>query len=266
MDKIRNTISKFQLPIIVAGTGNVARSVIYAIQQTDINLLGVITRGNDDSIEYLNKIKTPVFNFNQPVKEPCLCILAVPDCYIESVAKSLNLNKDSILLHTAGSVGIDVLKSSPYRCGVLYPVQTFHKSKITDFKNINLCLEADSAETMIIIKQFAEKLKGKIHYIDSLQRLKLHISAVFACNFSNLMYSTAERILKENNIDFSLLHSLILETAHRATKFSPSTIQTGPAIRNDVTTLKKHIENIYGVDNEIYQLLTQAIIGKKFEY
>ena len=92
MDKIRNTIKKYQFPVIVAGTGNVARSVIYAIQQTDINLLGVITRGNDDSIEYLNKIKTPAFNFNQLVKEPCLCILAVPDCHIESAAKNLKFS------------------------------------------------------------------------------------------------------------------------------------------------------------------------------
>lgn len=61
-------------------------------------------------------------------------------------------------------------------------------------------------------------------------------------NFSNHLFALAEQFCKKENIDFKLLEPLIFETANRLSIYSPNEVQTGPAIRNDVFTLDKHIQ------------------------
>ena len=41
--------------------------------------------------------------------------------------------------------------------------------------------------------------------MNSEQRKQLHIAAVFACNFSNHMFSIADDLLAEKNLDFKIL-------------------------------------------------------------
>ena len=256
-------ITKNNYQVVIAGTGNVSRSLIYAFRQAGVALSGVFTRGNSEAIKYLNSNNISVLNSEQQINEPCICFLTVPDRCIEPVANKLKLNSNSIVVHTAGSVDIDVFRNLPFNYGVFYPVQTFHKSNVVDFKDVNVCLEAYNADTLTVLNHLTEKITDKIHFLNSYQRLILHIAAVFACNFSNLMYSIAEKISAENNIEFSLLYNLILETAKRATQFSPSKIQTGPAVRNDFITIEKHLKQIQNTDKQIYELLTEILRNKK---
>ena len=102
--------------------------------------------------------------------------------------------------------------------------------------------------------------------IDSNQRKSLHIAAVFVCNFVNHLYKIGNEICNENNIDFEILKPLIQETANKILKLSPEEAQTGPAKRNDSTTINKHLAILTDENQkEIYKLLTKSIIdnGKK---
>jgi predicted short-subunit dehydrogenase-like oxidoreductase (DUF2520 family) len=89
----------------------------------------------------------------------------------------------------------------------------------------------------------------------------LHVAAVFANNFSNHMYTLAEKILKKETISFGLLRPLIRSTAENVQYRSPSEVQTGPAKRGDEEILKAHLE-ILKDDPElktIYELMTSGI-------
>ncbi|MBK6479251.1 MAG: hypothetical protein IPF93_13455 [Saprospiraceae bacterium] len=67
-----------------------------------------------------------------------LYLIAVQDDQIEKVTLQLKsiLPETALIVHTAGSVGCEVL--SPYfkNHGVLYPLQTFTKSKKMSYANI----------------------------------------------------------------------------------------------------------------------------------
>ncbi|HET7361161.1 MAG TPA: DUF2520 domain-containing protein, partial [Salinimicrobium sp.] len=59
---------------------------------------------------------------------------------------------------------------------------------------------------------------------------------------------------------FEILQPLIQETAEKVKASSPEKMQTGPAVRNDQTTINAHLNLLSSPEEkEIYTLLTKAI-------
>ena len=96
---------------------------------------------------------------------------------------------------------------------------------------------------------------------DSERRQKLHLAAVFACNFSNHCYALAEHLLEEAEIPFEVMLPLIDETARKAHLLSPRQGQTGPAIRYDKSVIDRHLTVLASKPQlqEIYRLLSESI-------
>lgn len=78
-------------------------------------------------------------------------------------------------------------------------------------------------------------------WADSACRAKVHLAAVFACNFVNHMYAVGEGIVRSAGLPFDVLKPLLAETAAKALDAaSPADVQTGPAVRNDLPTMARH--------------------------
>jgi hypothetical protein len=89
------------------------------------------------------------------------------------------------------------------------------------------------------------------------------LAAVVSGNFSNHLFSLVQDYCGNNGLDFTLLLPQInqiisnLESGHAAYR------QTGPAVRNDVETLNKHMEMLmpFPALAEIYELMTASIMN-----
>ncbi|MCY1559553.1 hypothetical protein D9M68_966030 [compost metagenome] len=101
--------------------------------------------------------------------------------------------------------------------------------------------------------------------MNSERRKILHLAAVFACNFTNHLYTLSAQLLEENELDFDLLRPLILETAEKVQLHNPMEVQTGPAIRGDEKTLTKHNELLVNKPQllKLYQILSDSIKGMR---
>ncbi|NPA69169.1 MAG: DUF2520 domain-containing protein, partial [Chlorobi bacterium] len=150
--------------------------------------------------------------------------------------------KNNLVVHTAGSIEMRVLKKISSNYGVFYPLQTFSKNKILDFKDIPVCIEANSGFNRDKLEKYASGINGDVRFINSEQRKYIHLAAVFANNFSNRMFGIAEEILKEKEIKFDILLPLIKETFEKIKHNPPSKVQTGPAVRNDEKVMEMHLE------------------------
>ena len=82
-------------------------------------------------------------------------------------------------------------------------------------------------------------------------------------NFTNHLYALAADFCKNEKINFDVLKPLINETVERINHNSPADIQTGPAVRNDVQTIDRHLQllNEYPELKSIYLKLTNSIIN-----
>ncbi|MEX0288980.1 MAG: DUF2520 domain-containing protein, partial [Flavobacteriaceae bacterium] len=78
--------------------------------------------------------------------------------------------------------------------------------------------------------------------------------------FVNHLYTIGQEICQEQELPFSILQPLILETSKKIEEMSPLLAQTGPALRNDLGTIEKHKLLLQKeINKEIYSLLSTSI-------
>ena len=195
------------------------------------------------------------------ISDADLYIIAITESAIRDVLEEIPIS-NKLIVHTAGSVPMDILKEYSNNFGVLYPLQTFSKQDIINFRDIPFCIEANSPENLEILVSFAKSISRDVRKVNSDERKIIHLAAVFACNFPNFLFTIADDILKKEGIGFDILLPLIKKTTEKIYSSSPGDVQTGPAKRKDMETVKKHMTLLEDNPdyNEIYKLLSEAII------
>ncbi len=242
------------ISVVILGSGNVATHLIDAFLKIDeIELRQVYTRNIKDLESFKNNI--PTTNSIEFLKQADVTIISVSDDAISELSSKI---KNSLVVHTSGSVDMSELKNSTNK-GVFYPLQSFSKDKKINFKNIPICLEAEHNKDLNLLKRLASLLQGNIYHLDSNQRKRIHIAAVFVNNFTNHMYAIAHNICKKHDVSFDILHPLIMETSKKIKNLSPQEAQTGPAKRNDVETIKNHLNLLNQQQQELYLKITKSI-------
>jgi predicted short-subunit dehydrogenase-like oxidoreductase (DUF2520 family) len=249
--------------IILIGAGNVATQLGIALHDAGYRISQVYSRSKSSATLLSKKLKaSPVTDLKKLDTDAAIYIIAVKDDAIESIAKQLKL-KDKILVHTSGSVSMDVLKKASKNYGVFYPLQTFTKNKKVDFKSVPVCIEGNNKATATTLQYFAKSISSNVQIINSEHRKVIHLAAVFACNFSNHMYAIADEILKKNKLSLDILKPLIAETADKIKDTSPVKAQTGPAVRGDKKTMEKHLKMLGDKKlKEMYKIISKSINSK----
>lgn len=246
--------------ISIIGSGNVATHLASGFVNAGHTIVQVISQNIKNAQELATKVNAKADNSVLNLsKQAQVVLLCVPDNQIERLANLLP-KANYILLHTAGSISMDVLAGAAH-FGVFYPLQSFSKKVPVNLAEVPFCLEANRPETLEIIKKLASELSHQIYFLNSNQRKQCHLAAVFANNFTNHMYTIAADILAEKNLPFELLQPLIFETAHKIKKTSPREAQTGPAKRNDSVVMQAHMKQLNSDKLEkLYRFVSNSII------
>lgn len=253
-----NTIKK----ITLIGSGNVASHLGKAFFDTGFIINEVYSKSIDNAKFLSKKLHSSATDSIRNLKSDSdVYIICIKDDSINYVVKEF-LFFDKLIVHTSGSVAMEVLTQFQ-NYGIFYPLQTFSKEKNVMIAEVPLCIEASDKKSEQMLINLGKSLSKNVHLINSQQREKIHLAAVFACNFTNYMYTISEDILTQNNIDFDILKPLILETAKKINDNSPKAMQTGPAKRNDEVVMQHHINLLANNKDyqEIYQLITSNILG-----
>lgn len=190
-------------------------------------------------------------------------IVAVSDDAILEVAQEIILPDESILVHTSGSQPLSILEfAATAHLGVLYPLQTFSKTRPISFKDIPLFVESSDEQTEKQLLTIARGLSTRVRKIDSGERIALHVAAVFASNFANHMLTISKEVMEKHELNFDWLKPLISETINKALITGPAESQTGPARRADFEILDHHMTFLKEDENleEIYKVISQHIV------
>jgi len=245
--------------IVFIGAGNLATNLSITLKDAGYSILQVYSRTGKSAQELAQKINCDYTTDINNLKKADIYFFSVADKIIPKLLESSNF-ENKFIVHTAGSVSIDVFKNKSNNYGVLYPLQTFSKERIVDFKNIPICIEANNSESHQLLENIANSISNDVRLIDSEQRKIIHLTAVFACNFVNHLYSISSDILKKGNLPFDILKPLIIETANKIIDKDPKCVQTGPAVRNDTQTIEKHLEMLDDQNlKNIYRLISDDI-------
>lgn len=245
------------LKVVIIGSGNVARHLYDAISASSSVAVVQVVGRNPKTLAYFENHTAVTTEFGKIIEND-ICIIAVNDDAIQAVSEAIP-KENGIIVHTSGNTPLGIL-SQHGQHGVLYPLQTLRSKRGINFKSVPVCLEANTPEGLIHLKELGDAISDQVYVVDSERRKKLHLAAVFVNNFSNHLFYIGNAICQENNLDFKMLVPLIHETCLRIDTVSPYDAQTGPARRGDKGTLEGHLQQL---DNSsyktIYSILSQSI-------
>lgn len=189
-----------------------------------------------------------------------LYILAVSDDSVPAAAAALPGGVTGVVVHTSGSVPMDALPQR--RRGVLYPLQTLSRDRDISFSRVPLFVESDS--DLPLLEEVARGLSPMVSVMDSDSRRALHLAAVFCSNFTNRLYAIAEETLRARGIGFGVMAPLIEETFRKALDMGPRAAQTGPAVRWDEGTMRRHLALIGDPGTRrLYEMVSKSIHDDK---
>lgn len=231
------------MKIAIIGSGNLASHLMKAFREANQETCHINSRSLQDF--------------------PTDCevyFLAVSDKAVQEVSDRLS-RVEGIIAHTAGSVDIEVLKAHKNR-GVFYPLQTFSKGAELRYKEIPIFIEANSKEGLEVLRSAATLISDRVEEAENEKRRRIHLAAVFASNFSNLLFDVADSLMRDMDLNIDILYPLIEQTVEKLKIMSPFESQTGPAMRGDSEVIKSHENMLQSKPDylKIYKILTAHIM------
>jgi predicted short-subunit dehydrogenase-like oxidoreductase (DUF2520 family) len=229
--------------IIIIGLGNVATNLHHAFTKRGVACQMVSSRQGLDQLPQAN-----------------VYIYAVKDEALAAVVAQVKGKEKAMHLHTSGSMPISVFGADKPHAGIFYPFQTFSKARvIEDFSTVPVFFEARGIDDISAVYSLALSITNHVYETTQHDRERLHVAGVYACNFTNLMYTMASELLQNTHIPFSALLPLIDETATKIHALRPCDAQTGPARRGDENVMTHHLDLLDEEKRQLYRLLSDAI-------
>lgn len=246
--------------VVLIGSGNVATAVALAAAPK-CDIVQIYSRTLTHAQQLAQRVNCPsaTDQLQQLAADADIYVIAVADDAIEQVI-SQSQCKSGVWLHTSGSKPIELFKGNRRHYGVMWPMQSFSKQLEVDFSEVPLFIEASSATAMKALQRFASTLSHTVMEADSKRRARLHLASVFACNFSNHMWTLASEVLEEEHLPFDVLKPLICTTVEKLQHISPADSQTGPAARADHKVMERQASMLTGDKQAIYRLISQSIM------
>ena len=251
------------MKISLIGSGNVATVLGRLLKQNNFIIDEVAGRNKMHAHNLAQELNASPVDIETISKNSDIYIIAVNDDAIETVSNQLMID-EKIVVHTCGSVSINVLKNASKNFGVLYPLQSLRK-EISYSPLIPFLIDANNGYSKNIITTLATSVSDNVIYANDEQRMQYHLSAVIVSNFTNHLFSLTKEYCTTNNIDFDLLIPLIEEVVNRLQNFNPAEMQTGPAIRGDMSTIKKHLALLKDFPQlkNIYEIMSESILATR---
>lgn len=246
--------------IYIVGTGNLATSLGNRIAEVLGKGMpvfgGWVTRNKE------GKSHKPVTDLSAFSPQPDdYVFVCTPDARIHPFIAAWR-HTGACFIHCSGGIP---LKSGDYSAdAVFYPFQTFHPTFPVDWSAIPVFWETESEKHRKFLADFGKAIGGSVYELDSEKRRLVHLSGVFASNFTNAMYLAAESTVAKAGIPMSALIPLIIQTARKASALKPENAQTGPAVRGDEEVMNAHLELLRAEPelHDIYQKVSAYIMHR----
>lgn len=246
--------------ICVIGSGNVATHMAAALNSV-ADVVQVCSRHIENARALAGKLGRGVAasTLDGLLPDADYYIIAANDDSIASIAASTP-PYPGIWAHTSGSVPISVFNGLKEQYGSFYPLQTFSKDVAVDFSRVPMFIEGSDDGVCDTLMALAKRISRSVEKADSARRKALHLAAVFACNFANLMWLDADTLMRCEGLTVNYLAPLLEVTLQKLGGASPRDAMTGPARRGDLAVMNAQLDALPDDLKETYAMLSQRIL------
>lgn len=258
----------------IIGAGKVGVSVGRYLKDNNIQISGFYDINSDNAAFAAQFTNTDCFSdLEKLVKLSDTLFITTPDNVIGSVWDCIIKNnmsvQNKIVCHFSGALSSDVFTDSQSTgasvCSI-HPMLAF-SDKLTSYRipaNTFFAVEGD--ETAVsAIKSLFETLGNTVCRIDKSKKSLYHTAASVLSNelvaLLDMGYSVLEQCGFSRDDAVKATQNLVLGNVNSVLENGCVNALTGPVERNDLQTVKKHVDSLQGEDRQIYILLAKRIVN-----
>jgi len=191
-----------------------------------------------------------------------LVVLAVPDDAIPDVARKFAAAPGAALhsyVHACGAYGpglLQPLADAGAHAGAFHILQTFPVAAGFERVKGSWCALAGPDALVATLRELGDRIGLETFELDDEGRAAYHAAAVLASNAVTALLAIARDLVDEYVADHSyaaaMFQPLMLGAIRNSMADGPEGSLTGPVVRGDVGTIRRHLEVLKGPTRRIY--------------
>jgi predicted short-subunit dehydrogenase-like oxidoreductase (DUF2520 family) len=253
---------------VIVGCGKVGAILAKQMKSSGYPLIGLASKSLSSARKVADETKTELFSDKpwEVTGSADIVFITTPDGMIRETGRKITENKgfkrDAVVLHCSGALPSTILspaKTCGASIGSMHPLQSFAspKSDTNPFKGIISAVEGDE-KAVGIARQISEDLGSISLTIKTEAKTLYHAAAVAASNYLVTLQDMAFKLLEISGIPeksaYRVLGPLISGTLSNIEKVGTVKALTGPIVRGDAETVKKHVDEIDSMAPELLNL------------
>ena len=259
--------------IAIVGAGNLGTALALALREAGYRIESVIARRGKSltrARRLARQVRSRAVLIAEDVKARVLW-LCVPDSEIARVALSLAerfQGKGKIVFHSSGALGsetLEPLRRKGAAVASVHPLMTFVQGSRPSLAGVSFAIEGDPAAARGA-RGIVRDLRGESYAISRKEKNAYHAWGTFASPLLTALLATTEQVAGLGGVTKKAARQrmlpILLQTVRNYGTFGAAAGFSGPIVRGDVETVRRHLEVLRsaGVPRQVYRALARAAL------
>jgi predicted short-subunit dehydrogenase-like oxidoreductase (DUF2520 family) len=262
--------------VAIVGAGNLGSALARSLQQAGYAIEAVIARSGGASLRKAKQLVRQVgarAATDLSDVEARLVWFCVPDAAIAAVAQLLAPTiewKGRVAIHSSGALSSDELVAVRRRGAAVasvHPLMTFVRRSRPSLRGVPFAIEGDVAAVRVA-RRVVQDLGGIAYSIRKKDKATYHAWGTFASPLLTALLATTEEVATLAGVSRKAARQrmipILLQTLANYASFGAAGAFSGPIVRGDVDTVKRHLRvlRVTPVAREVYI----ALVGSALRY
>jgi predicted short-subunit dehydrogenase-like oxidoreductase (DUF2520 family) len=259
--------------VAIVGAGNLGTALARALQRAGYEIEAVIAHARGESLKKAQRLAKQVgagasTDLSEVRAE--LIWFCVPDAEIARAARSLSRKiewKGRVALHSSGVLTSDelaALRSRRAAVASVHPLMTFVRGSGASLAGVPFALEGDAAAVRVA-RRVIQDVGGHACSIRKKDKAAYHAWGTFASPLFTALLATTEQVAALAGVNRKAAKQrmipILLQTLANYAAFGADGAFSGPIIRGDVDTVKRHLRVLRAAPaREVYSALARAAL------
>lgn len=256
------------------GAGKVGFSLGKYFSENNIDISGFYSRNYESAKEAADFTGSfPYDNTSDLINDSDAIFITVPDGQIKKVFEELPADSltGKMICHCSGAMTAeeafpDISDDNAYGFSIhpLFPISSKYES-YKELKNAFFCLEG-SLEKIDLWSELLSGMGNNVKVISDSNKVQYHAACAIASNLVCALIDESASLMENCGFTYGeslkALSPLVLCNVKNILDRDPVSALTGPVERNDIETVRKHLECIKDLnDKEIYISASKKLIS-----
>ena len=260
--------------IAIVGAGNLGTALALALREAGYRIDSVIARGEGKSLTRARRLATQIGSKATIGVEQVnarILWLCVPDNAIARATASMAdrfQGRGKVALHSSGVLSSDEmapLRRKGVSVASVHPLMTFVQRSRPTLAGVSFAVEGD-AKALRSARRIVRDLGGEPFTIRKKDKSAYHALGTFASPLLTSLLATTERVASLAGMTSRAARRrmlpILLQTVRNYGSLGPARGFSGPIVRGDVDTVRRHLEVLHSVPvpRQVYLALARAAL------